>query len=586
MLLRRRIPKLVSRSIPCALLLALSLVFIGDRALQIAAAEPAANSRPRLAVLVVFDQMRGDYLSRWEKLFGERGFRRLQQEGAWFTSCHYPYADTFTAAGHASITTGCSPAEHGIIENDWYDRAAGKSVYCVVTGRHERVPSVFQTKPGSETEQKGTDKASVSPERLLAPALGDAIKEGTGGKGRIVSLSLKDRSAVLPAGRHPDACYWFDSRAGIFVTSTYYQLQLHPWVAEFNRTRPADRWFGRAWERFRPDLEYFFYSGPDDVIAEGKGFGQGRTFPHAMMAGKTKLSEDYYQALINSPYGNELLLELALRALDAEHLGCGEAPDLLAVSFSSNDLIGHCWGPDSQEVLDVTLRSDQVMKRLLDHLDAKVGKGRYVLALTADHGICPLPEVARSQGKDAGWVPADLLGSRAEAFLNKTFGQEGGKSRWLEAKTSSWAYLNRALLRQRGLEATHVEEALAGWLRQQPGVLTAYTRSQLLKDLPADDTIGARVRRSFHSERSGDVAVVLKPYHLFSFPFVTGTTHGTPHPYDTHVPLLIYGPGVRPGVHPEGVTPGATATILAHALGIQAPARAQAPLPEGLFTSP
>jgi predicted AlkP superfamily pyrophosphatase or phosphodiesterase len=569
-----------------ALLAACFLFFFGSLPIGASADDPLSSSPPRLAVLVIFDQLRGDYLARWEKLFGERGFRRLQQDGAWFTNCHYPFSDTVTAAGHASITTGCCPAEHGIIGNEWYDRTLGKEVSCIGIGRYERVPSVIKADFDSGTGVKKADKGSVSPERLLVPALGDALKEGTAGKGRVVSLSLKDRSAVLPPGRRADACYWFDNRTGAFVTSTYYRLQLHPWVAEFNRARSADRWFGKAWERFRPDLEYLFYSGPDDVAAEGKGFGQGRTFPHPMMGGKNRLSEDYYQALVTSPYGNELLLELALRAIDAEHLGCGDAADFLSVSFSSNDLIGHCWGPDSQEVLDVTLRSDQVVQRLLEHLDAKVGKGRYVLAITADHGICPLPEVARAQGKDAGRVPTELLGSLAEAFLNKTFGQRDRKDRWLEGRAASWVYLNRTLLQQYGLNAAQVEATLAGWLKQQPGVLTAYTRSELLNGLPADDTIGASVRRSFHPERSGDVMLVLKPYHLFTFVLSTGTTHGTPHSYDTHVPLLVYGPGVRRGIHAEAVMPQATAVILAHALGIKAPGRALAPLPEELFTSP
>jgi hypothetical protein len=568
------------------LLIGFYLVFFGSLRIGAPAAEPLRNNSPRLAVLLIFDQMRGDYLSRWEKLFSERGFRRLQQEGAWFTNCHYPYSDTYTAVGHASIATGCSPDEHGIINNSWYERAAGREVYCVATGRYERVPAAIQTEPGSATQQKKPDSASVSPERLLAPALGDAVKEATGGKGRVVALSLKDRSAVLPAGRHPDACCWFDSHTGNFVTSSYYGLQLPRWIADFNRSRLADRWFGKAWRRFRPDLEYAFYSGSDDVAAEGKGFGQGRTFPHPMMGGKDKLSPNYYQALTTSPYGNELLLELALHALDAEHLGSGETPDFLSVSFSSNDLIGHCWGPDSQEVLDVTLRSDQIVQRLLDHLDAKVGKGRYVLALTADHGVCPIPEVARAHGKDAGRVSADLLGNRAEALLQKTFGQGEEKSRWLEARAGSWVYLNRALLQQRRLAKAQVEEALAEWLKGQPGVLTAYTRSQLLHGLPAADIIGRRVLHSFFPERSGDVLVVLKPYYLFANPLLPGTTHGTPHPYDTHVPLLIYGPGVHSGIHEEAVTPQASATILAHALGILPPARARASLPKGLFTSP
>src|SRR5579871_2131104 len=266
---------------------------------QALAGEPAANNSPRLAVLLIFDQMRADYILRWEKLFGERGFRRLQQEGAWFRNCYYPYSDTITGAGHASIATGCSPAEHGIIENDWYDRTTGKDVNCVVAGRYERVPTIPHAEPPSVAEQKRIAKTSVSPERLLAPTLGDALKQGTGGKGRVVALSLKDRSAVLPAGRRADACYWFDTHDGIFVTSTYYRLQVHPWVAAFNATQPADHWFGKAWTRFRPDLEYEFYSGPDDVRAEGRGFGQERTFPHPMMGGKPKISDDYYQAVID-----------------------------------------------------------------------------------------------------------------------------------------------------------------------------------------------------------------------------------------------------------------------------------------------
>ena len=237
-------------------------------------------------------------------------------------------------------------------------------------------------------------------------------------------------------------------------------------------------------------------------------------------------------------------------------------------------------------MLDVTLRSDQVVQRLLDQLDAKVGKGRYVLALTADHGVCPIPEVARAHGKDAGRVAPDLLGSRAEAFLQKTFAEAEGKEQWLEGKAGPWVYLNLALLKQRGLNQDRVEEGLAGWLKEQPGVLTAYTRSQLPKGLPADDTIGRRVLHSFYPQRSGDVMVVLKPYYLFANPLLRGTTHGTPHPYDTQVPLLVYGPEVRADVHAEAITPQACATLLTRALGIPGPVRARAPVPKGLFTSP
>jgi hypothetical protein len=529
------------------------------------------DRRPRLVVLVVFDQMRGDYLIRWQDLFGAEGFRRLAREGAWFQNCHYPYAGTITAAGHASILSGCSPATHGIIDNDWYDRDAGQLVYCVTSDRYQRVP------PGPPPIKDEKPKPTgVSPDRLLVPTLGDALKATTGGQGRVVSLSFKDRSAVLPAGRQPDACYWFDPATGTFVTSTYYRDRLHPWVEEFNRAKPADRWYGHDWTRLRPDLDYESYSGPDDQDGEGRGFLQGRTFPHPTTG------PSYYQALYTSPFGNDLLLELVKRAIDAEQLGRHAVPDLLSVSFSSNDPIGHTWGPDSQEVFDVTLRSDRIVQKLLDHLDAHVGRGKYLLVLTADHGVCPLPEVSRGKGRDAGRIPATLLTNQGQNFLDRTFGAREGSDRWFDAIPVPSVYLNQRLLRKRGLQSADVEKALAGWLQQQVGVQAVYTRTQLLHGLSAEDVVGQAILRSFYPDRSGDLEIVLKPYWLFSSLFMA-TTHGTPHDYDTHVPLLVYGPGIHPGIRQDSVTPLAAAAILAHGLGIDPPAEAETAVPTNLF---
>jgi hypothetical protein len=545
--------------------------------------KPPAKPMPvRLVVVVVFDQMRGDYLERWQGLFEEGGFRRLQDEGAWFQNCHYAYSHTVTGPGHASLFTGSSPMSHGIVSNEWHDRLTAKSAYCVGTDRYESVPPSKRSGGIFRTALVG----GASPERLLVPTVADALKDATHGRARVISLSFKDRSAVLPAGRRPDACYWLDKDTGTFVTSTYYRGSLHSWVAAFNRDKPADRWFGHDWTRLRADVDYEACSGPDDVAGEGKGVAQGRTFPHPLTGGADQPGEKYYAALYNSPFGNDLLLGLAKRAIAAENLGHGEYPDLLCLSFSCNDPIGHCWGPDSQEVLDVTLRSDRIVKELLGYLDAHVGRDRYLLVLSADHGICPLPEVARRQGKEAGRVPPDLLSKRAEKFLRSTFGTKEDKENWLEATSYPWLYLNRQLLAECGLDADQVEEALAEWLKQQPGVQTAYTRRQLLQPMPPDDVIGERARRSFHPDRCGDVMVVLKPYSVLSAPLATGTLHGSPHFYDTHVPLLVFGTGVHRGVWQEAVTPQAVAAIVAHGLGIEPPAAAEAPVPEGLFAAP
>jgi len=412
---------------------------------------------PKLIVLVFFDQMRGDFLSRWQDAFVKNGFRRLMEQGAWFRNCHYPYAATVTAAGHASVSTGCTPSVHGIVGNEWYDREARTRVGCVASGRWDRVPAFNKT---GSADRKHEPQAS--PERLLTDTFADALREASGGQSRVISLSLTGRAATLPAGKRPDACYWFDTADGRFVTSSYYRDAPHSWVAEYNGSRRADNWFSVRWERFRPELDYGRYSGPDDVPGEGTGYKQGRTFPHPMDAGEQEPGPHYYGVLCNSPYGNEMLLELADRAITAEGLGQGPGSDFLSISFSANDYIGHCWGPDSQEAFDVTLRSDEIMRRLLDTLDLRIGTQRYIVAVTADHGVCPLPEVARSQGKDSGRVDLNRLKGRAEAFLKETLGAPAPGHRWLEAQAEDWLYLDIATIQKQRLTDKEVQDVLDG----------------------------------------------------------------------------------------------------------------------------
>jgi hypothetical protein len=301
-------------------------------ALQPTPARADEPAPPRLVVLVFFDQFRGDYLDRWKAEFGEGGFKRLTGEGAWFTNCHYPYALTVTGAGHASVVTGCVPADHGIVTNDWFDRAAGKSVNCVGSDRHEQVPA--RTAEGADEDEKKGAKGGVSPDRLLKPTFADALKLATAGKAKVVALSLKNRSSALPAGKMPDACYWMDSGTGLFVTSNFYRDALHSWVAEFNKAKPAERWRGKTWEKLRTDLDYAKLSGPDDVAGEGKGAGQGKVFPHPFEPTDPKTKPAYFNAVYTSPFGNSLLFELAEKAIAVEGLGADDVPDLLSLSFS------------------------------------------------------------------------------------------------------------------------------------------------------------------------------------------------------------------------------------------------------------
>lgn len=561
-------------------LLALGLIAAGVFGfLQLPATEMPAldDGRPRLAVMVVFDQMRGDYLDKWQPLFVEGGFKRLQTEGAWFANCHYPYAYTITAPGHTSLATGTYPSKHGIVGNEWYDRAHAENVTSV-------------------TPPPNKKRSGLGPYRRTARTLGDVLLEVFLGRGRVASLSIKDRAAILMAAMRAQICYWFDGKSGNFVTSPFYRDEPHKWVRSFNRARLADSWLNKDWTRLRPDLDYEAYSGPDDVFAEGIGHNQGQTFPHPTKLGTgEKAKEKYYSAMETSPFGNDLLLQFVKTAIIAEKLGQTDKTDLLCVSFSSNDLVGHCWGPDSQEVLDVTLRSDRLMKDLLDFLDVHVGKGKYVLALSADHGVCPLPEISAKQGKEAGRVAPEILTSLAEQHLNQKFLPTGEKATWFEVpnKYNSWVYLNRRALKALNLEQSAVERSLADWLAEQPGILTAFTRTELMDRHSTNPSPHFEAtRKSFRPESSGDVMVIVKPYHFLSQSLQAKdpdkiasfrTTHGTPHPYDTHVPLLVMGPRIVGGTRSDRVAPQAMAAILAESLGLPPPNGTEFPLPAELF---
>jgi hypothetical protein len=542
---------------------------------------PVAPDRPRvkLAVLVVFDQLRGDYVAKWRGLFGRGGFARLQENGAWFTHCHYPYGGTITGPGHASMLTGTCPDRHGIIANTWYER--GALVYCGGSTRYDLVPA-----PPPDPKNKAAKRDAGNPDRLLAETVADVLRAERPGA-KVFGLSLKDRSAILPTGKRADGAYWFSG--GKFVTSTYYDDRVHPWVARFNESKFADQWFGRDWTRFRTDIDYEAWSGPDDQKGEGGGPGLGRVFPHPVTGGRPAIGDKYYEALTYSPFGNDLLAELARRCVAAEGLGADDVPDLLVVSFSSNDILGHQWGPDSQEVLDMTLRTDALVADFLTFLDEKVGHGQYLFAITADHGVCPLVEVSQERGIPARRVDLGRLQRELEAELTRKLGPPSGpktgdkKPAWVESAQWPWLYFNPKVASAAGTTPAAVARLAADFLAERPDVYRAFTRADLAAGFPPDDLVGTRVRRSFWqptgglAERCGDLYVVQRPYNLPGTG--TGTTHGSPFNYDAHVPLLVYGPGIPGGVRTEPTTPQAAAAIFSRWLGLRLPDKADFPVP-------
>ncbi len=583
------------------LLLSAVIFSLGTLAIPQARCIEPASQPVKLVVLVVFDQLRGDFVEKWQPHFGTEGFVRMQEHGTWFSECHYPYAITATGPGHAAMLTGTSPWRNGIIGNSWYSRQSAAEAYCAGSTRYSLVRAVT---PAENTAQQSNAKPKLigTPEPLLAESVADVLKASTKGQGKVIGVSFKDRGAILPAGQKPDGAYWY---SGGFVTSTYYRDTLPKWVADFNASGTAESYFGKTWDRFKPELDYEALVGPDLVPAEGNGSAQGKTLPHVINGGKDKNGQlftnakaagsKYYDALYNSPFGNELLLAFAETALVEEQLGADDTPDLLSISFSSNDSIGHCWGPDSHEVFDTTLRSDVIMAKLLKTLDDKVGVGQYAVILTADHGICPLPEVAANQGLEAQRVSATQLLTGAEKQLATLYDsllpeeQRGGK--WIEAPVPPYLYLNHKKLAAAGVEPSHAADALAKWLREQEGLQAVYTAKQLSTGaIDRYDTIGQKVLKAFHPERSGDVFLVLKPFHLIGSvstndKLATGTNHGSPHAYDTHVPLIVFGPGATSGKTTEPVAPQHAATIAAHYLGIALPKHCEVTLPQTLLPS-
>ena len=486
----------------------------------------APGEAPRLVLLVAVDQMRYDYLPRFASGF-TGGLHRLMRDGAVFTNAHLDHYPSVTAVGHSAMLTGARPSISGIIGNDWYDRALKKTVTSVED-------------PGTKL-LGGRDAAGSSPHRLRVSTVGDELKMAHPGS-RVIGISHKDRSAILMAGRMADLALWWDTQTGAFVSSTWYAPQLPKWAADFNAGKPADAWLGREWR------------------ALGEGGALLGKMPEAP-------GPAYYGSLYGSGFGNELLVSAAVAALEGETLGSRDTTDILAVSFSCNDAVGHDKGPHSAEVRDITIRTDLALDRLLAAIDRRVGLARTVVVLTADHGVAPVPEQMTAWKMPGGRLSRTGLESGVSGALEKAF----GPGAWLEGRAGSALYLNQALIAERGLDPAVVERRAAAGAEAVAPVWRAYTRTQLLEGRVPPDPWSRRVLLSFHRERGGDVEVLYEPYWMSG---TSGTTHGTPFSYDTHIPLLAMGPGIRPGRHDRPVVLNDLAPTLATLLGIETPSGA------------
>ncbi len=571
-------------------LLALLLALAGALPVSLAQAKPriparraiakaSQSPRPRLVLLIVVDQFRYDYLSRFGDLFGSRGIGRLMRAGASWTEANFDHVPTFTAPGHAVFMTGASPSQTGIIANEWYERETGRRVKSIT----DDSTMMLAGKPN----EKGK-----SPRRLLCSTVGDELRLADGDRSKVIGISAKDRSAILPAGRRANAAYWFSTDNGNIISGTYYFEHLPEWVVRFNNRHMADALFGARWDRLLPnEAEYLRRAGRDDVPWENldKSSADTNFFPHVVTGGSAAPDKPFYRALDYTPFSNDMLVAFAEEAIANERLGAGDATDLLSVSFSANDYVGHRFGPYSQEAMDMTLRVDRQIGKLLDFVDARVGLGNTIVIFTADHGASPVPEQAallnlagrRYQKADLLKVAEEGLQARyarrdrpatdyIQTFQNRDETEQG--------LLNSNFYLNRRALQRDGIDLDEAERVLGEAVLKLPGVARYFTRRQLENNsISPADPVARRVLHGFYSQRSGDVIVVYEPYAIQFDPPDDPTdprssaTHGSPYSYDTHVPLIIMGRGFASGRYTQAAAPTDIAPTLAHVLGLEAP---------------
>ena len=534
------------------------------------AAGKAAPAAPALVVVVSLDQFRADYLERFRAYYGKGGFNLFLERGAVFVDCHYRHSVTKTACGHSVMLTGVHAAQHGIIANDWVDRTTLSQVSCV----GDETAPIVGLPPPSGPQRPGLDNPYLgrSPRNLLVTTVGDELKLARGGRPKVIGVSIKDRSAILMAGRLADAAYFMEEDR--MVTSTYYRTELPSWVTSWNEAKKVASYFGKVWDRVLPEAAYA-QQGPDDVAAELTSHGLGRTLPKRVDGGETTPGAKFSAAFENTPFQSEVLADFAKTVVENENLGRRGVTDVLCVSFSTPDTIGHAYGPDSHEVMDNAVRTDRILADFFRFLDRWVGLTQCTLVLTADHGASPMPEVvlASQRGVPAGRVKSAEVVKVTEAALNERFGSLANHERWLVNDDAS-LIIHPAALAEKKVPAAEVERVVQAALLTLPYVRAAYTRTDLVRgEAPGEP--GRRMLASFNRERSGDVLFQLQPYFILSSR-VSGTTHGTPYNYDTHVPLLWYGVGVTPGVRTERVGVDDLAPTLSRILGLPAP-----PLAEG-----
>ena len=484
-----------------------------------------SQTKPKLVIGITVDQMKQEYLYRFWDRYGDDGFKKLINNGHLYVDAHYSYRPTYTAPGHASIYTGTTPAVHGIVGNSWYDKETESTVYCV---RDDNVSTI-----GS-----GSQAGEMSPRRMISSTISDEIKLSTGMKGKSIGISIKDRGAILPAGHAADAAYWFDASIGGWVTSSYYMDELPLWLQDHNQEGLADMYIKQDWETLYP-IETYTKS-----LADNNPFEQvfkpedTPTFPH-------KLSEIFekigYSVIPRTPFGNSFVQKMVETTIMAEDLGGDEFTDILAVSFSSTDYVGHQFGPRSIEIEDTYLRLDIEIATLINFLDNQVGRDNYVLFLTADHGAAETPLYLQNYNIPAGYFNIEKYKNGIKNHLDSLFGE----GPWIKNMSNDQIFLNHKYLDDKGASEHDISEALINYSMRFEGISNVITHENLLNGSHEHLPSLHLAQRGYNQRRSGDIFIIMEPGWMTYIR--QGTTHGSSYSYDTHVPLIWYGASIQSG---------------------------------------
>src|ERR1039458_2335772 len=498
-------------------------------AVAVALAAPQASDprKPRLVLAIVIDQFRYDYLLRFRADY-HSGLARLLDRGAVFTDAHFLHAATVTAVGHATFLTGATPSQSGIIGNEWYDRSSSQTVTSVSDPDAKAVGAL----PGA---------SGSSPRRLLVSTLGDEVKMSMPGS-KVIGVSIKDRGAILPSGHMADGAYWYDPPSNHWITSSYYRAELPPWVKSLNDEKTYQRYVDAKWL-------------PVDAKDESAQ-------PFCTMVRGTAVR--YCGSLEATPWGNEMIEEFAERALLNEDLGHHAGVDLLTVSFSSNDYVGHDVGPDDPAIRDLSIRTDRLLGKLFDAVEQRVGAANTLIVLTADHGVSPMPEVNQARHMPGG----RLSEVRVKKAIADALARRFGPGEWLLPGGIEMPYLNLKLVASLKLDPAEVERVAAAAARAQDHIARVYTSQDLRTGAVQQDAIGRAFSVQYYAPRSGNLFILPEPYYTF---YRDIAFHGTPYDYDTHVPVLFLGPGIKSGTYAERIAPNDIAPTLAALLGVAQP---------------